>query len=296
MEERKMSEKEAMELIARSLEAQRRKLSFVRSTLFFGAGALALAVTTADYVVRRTTGRDLTLMLVLAGTVAGLAALYFHYRSHRTVTANDRTLMNVWAYALGVCLYTAGYVAAGDGLQLPVMGLLTMGAAIAAGVTGELFRRSETNRSNQSGSLGGLLFISPHGFSGPQQQERPSPNSYSPLRQPSSSSSERESCCAITNAGTVFKELNPLLHSELRLAVMSILIGVESADFVFIRQQTGATAGNLSVQLDKLAKANYIEIEKTFRGKMPCTVCRITDTGRDAFAEYVAALQTYIRK
>ena len=106
MEERKMSEKEAMELIARSLEAQRRKLSFVRSTLFFGAGALALAVTTADYVVRRTTGRDLTLMLVLAGTVAGLAALYLHYRSHRTVTANDRTLMNVWAYALGVCLYT----------------------------------------------------------------------------------------------------------------------------------------------------------------------------------------------
>lgn len=77
----------------------------------------------------------------------------------------------------------------------------------------------------------------------------------------------------------MFKELNPLLHSELRLAVMSILIGVESADFVFIRQQTGATAGNLSVQLDKLAKADYIEIEKTFRGKMPCTVCRITDTG-----------------
>lgn len=275
----------------------------MRSTLFFGAGALALAVTTADYVVRRTTGRDLTLLLVLAGTVAGLAALYFHYRSHRTVTANDRTLMNVRAYALGVCLYTAGYVAAGDGLRLPVMGLLTMGAAIAAGVTGELFRRSEANRSNQeadrwpdcsSSALRG--HFSPHGFSGPQQQERPSPNSYSPLRQPSSSSSERESCCATTNAGTVFKELNPLLHSELRLAVMSILIGVESADFVFIRQQTGATAGNLSVQLDKLAKANYIEIEKTFRGKMPCTVCRITDTGRDAFAEYVAALQTYIRK
>lgn len=116
----------------------------MRSTLFFGAGALALAVTTADYVVRRTTGRDMTLMLVLAGTVAGLAALYFHYRSHRTVTANDRTLMNVWAYALGVCLYTAGYVATATGLRLPVMGLLTMGAAIAAGVTGELFRRSRS--------------------------------------------------------------------------------------------------------------------------------------------------------
>ena len=93
----------------------------------------------------------------------------------------------------------------------------------------------------------------------------------------------------------MFRELNPLLHSELRLAVMSILIGVESADFVFIRQQTGATAGNLSVQLDKLSRAGYITGEKTFRGKMPCTVCRITDAGRDAFAEYVEALESYIR-
>ena len=74
-----MSEKEAMELIARSLEAQRRKLSFVRSTLFFGAGALALAVTTADYVVRRTTGPDLTLLLVLPGPVPRRGPLLFHY-------------------------------------------------------------------------------------------------------------------------------------------------------------------------------------------------------------------------
>ena len=94
----------------------------------------------------------------------------------------------------------------------------------------------------------------------------------------------------------MFRELNPLLHSELRLAVMSVLIGVESADFTFLRQQTGATAGNLSVQLDKLARAGYIDVEKTFRGKMPCTVCRITDAGRDAFAEYVEVLQTHIRR
>lgn len=160
MEEQKMSEKEALDLIARSLEAQRRKLSFVRSTLFFGAGLLALAVITADYVIRQATGRDMTLLLVLAGVLTGAVTLYFHYRSHRTVTVNDRTVMNVWAYALGVCLYTAGYAATGDGMRLPVMGLLTMGAAIAAGVTGELFRRSETNRSNQSGSLAGLLVIS----------------------------------------------------------------------------------------------------------------------------------------
>ncbi len=93
----------------------------------------------------------------------------------------------------------------------------------------------------------------------------------------------------------MFKELNPLLHSELRLAVVSILIGVESADFVYLREQTGATAGNLSVQLDKLAKAGYIGIEKSFRDKKPCTMCRITDVGRDAFAEYVDALKSYIK-
>ncbi len=93
----------------------------------------------------------------------------------------------------------------------------------------------------------------------------------------------------------MFKELNPLLHSELRLAVVSILIGVESADFVYLREQTGATAGNLSVQLDKLAKAGYIGIEKSFRDKKPRTVCRITEVGRDAFAEYVDALKSYIK-
>ena len=92
----------------------------------------------------------------------------------------------------------------------------------------------------------------------------------------------------------MFRELNPLLHSELRLAVMSILIGVESTDFVFLRKQTGATAGNLSVQIDKLQRAGYIEVEKTYRGKMPCTICRMTDVGREAFAEYVDALKSYI--
>ena len=75
---------------------------------------------------------------------------------------------------------------------------------------------------------------------------------------------------------------------------MSILIGVESADFVFLRKQTGATAGNLSVQIDRLQRAGYIEVEKTYRGKMPCTICRMTDVGREAFAEYVDALKSYI--
>ena len=94
----------------------------------------------------------------------------------------------------------------------------------------------------------------------------------------------------------MFKELNPLLHSELRLAIMSVLLSVESADFVFLREQTGATAGNLSVQLDKLQMAGYITIEKGFKGKMPRTTCCITDEGIAAFEEYVAALRSYLGK
>lgn len=90
------------------------------------------------------------------------------------------------------------------------------------------------------------------------------------------------------------KELNPLLHSQLRLAVMSILMNVEEADFVFLREKTESTAGNLSVQIDKLSAAGYISIEKGFVGKKTRTVCRVTDTGRRAFEEYVDTLQQYI--
>lgn len=92
----------------------------------------------------------------------------------------------------------------------------------------------------------------------------------------------------------MLKPLNPLLHSELRLAVVSILIGVEEADFVYIRKETGATAGNLSVQIDKLQKAGYIDVEKGFKGKMPRTTCRLTEVGREAFSEYVETLREYI--
>lgn len=92
----------------------------------------------------------------------------------------------------------------------------------------------------------------------------------------------------------MLKPLDPLLHSELRLAIMSILLGVESADFVYIRKQTGATAGNLSVQIDKLQTANYIAAEKGFNGKIPRTICRITPIGREAFRNYVEALKSYI--
>ena len=92
----------------------------------------------------------------------------------------------------------------------------------------------------------------------------------------------------------MFKELDQLLHSQLRLAVMSILLSVEEAEFVYLKEKTQATAGNLSVQIDKLNEAGYIEVEKSFVGKKPRTVCRITSAGRKAFEEYVQALKSYI--
>ena len=90
------------------------------------------------------------------------------------------------------------------------------------------------------------------------------------------------------------KELNPLLHSQLRLAIMSILMNVEEADFVYLKEQTESTAGNLSVQLDKLSNAGYIHIQKGFVGKKTRTVCRMTETGRAAFEEYVDTLKKYL--
>lgn len=94
----------------------------------------------------------------------------------------------------------------------------------------------------------------------------------------------------------MFKELDPLLHSQLRLAIISLLLSVEEADFVFIREKTGATAGNLSVQIDKLSEAGYIEVRKFIDGKKPRTVCKITPAGIEAFDKYVKALQSYIGK
>lgn len=90
------------------------------------------------------------------------------------------------------------------------------------------------------------------------------------------------------------KELDPLLHSQLRLAVMSILMSVEEADFVYLREKTESTAGNLSVQIDKLARAEYITVEKGFSGRKPRTVCRVTDKGRRAFEDYVDTLRSYL--
>ncbi len=90
------------------------------------------------------------------------------------------------------------------------------------------------------------------------------------------------------------KELNPLLHSQLRLAIMSILMNVEEADFVYLKEKTESTAGNLSVQIDKLSSAGYITVVKGMSGKRPRTTCAVTKAGQKAFEEYVETLKTYL--
>jgi DNA-binding MarR family transcriptional regulator len=92
----------------------------------------------------------------------------------------------------------------------------------------------------------------------------------------------------------MFKDLDPLLHSQLRLGIISLLMSLESAEFTFLKEKTNSTAGNLSVQLDKLSSAGYITIEKSFKLKKPVTTCRITKKGITAFENYVQALKNYI--
>lgn len=92
----------------------------------------------------------------------------------------------------------------------------------------------------------------------------------------------------------MFKDLDPILHSQLRLAVISLLIGVKEAEFTFLRDQTNATAGNLSVQIQKLRDAGYIDVVKQFRDNYPQTICKITPVGLKAFEEYVNNLQGYL--
>ncbi len=94
----------------------------------------------------------------------------------------------------------------------------------------------------------------------------------------------------------MFKELDPILHSQLRLAVMSLLISVKEAEFTFIKEKTNSTAGNLSVQIQKLKDAGYIEIIKQFKDNYPQTICKITKPGIKAFEEYVINLQSYFGK
>lgn len=90
------------------------------------------------------------------------------------------------------------------------------------------------------------------------------------------------------------KELNPIIHSQLRLAIMTLLVSVEEADFNYLKEQTNATSGNISVQLDKLSSAGYITVDKEFVGKRTRTSCRLTEEGKRAMEEYIETLKSYL--
>ncbi len=91
-----------------------------------------------------------------------------------------------------------------------------------------------------------------------------------------------------------FTELDPILHSQLRLAIMSLLVGVKEAEFKYIQEATQSTNGNLSVQISKLKEAGYIEVKKAFENNYPKTTCKITKKGTKAFEKYVSDIQKYL--
>lgn len=93
----------------------------------------------------------------------------------------------------------------------------------------------------------------------------------------------------------MFKDLDPILHSQLRLAVISLLVSVKEAEFTYLKDHTKATAGNLSVQIQKLKDAGYIEVEKKFKDNYPQTLCRITKEGLQAFEDYFKNIQAYLK-
>lgn len=93
-----------------------------------------------------------------------------------------------------------------------------------------------------------------------------------------------------------FEKLDPLLHNQLRLAIVSLLVGVESAEFNYLLENTGATKGNLSAQITKLKEAGYISVEKSFRNNYPCTTCKIEQKGVKAFEGYVKAISGYLKR
>lgn len=93
----------------------------------------------------------------------------------------------------------------------------------------------------------------------------------------------------------MFEPLDPLLHQQVRLAIISLLAGVKSAEFKYLLEHIDTTKGNISFQLTKLSEAGYVDIKKSMKGNYPLTTCSITDKGREAFQMYIEALESYLR-
>jgi len=89
-------------------------------------------------------------------------------------------------------------------------------------------------------------------------------------------------------------ELDRMIHEPARLLIVTILSAVESADFLFLQRETGLTKGNLSAHLSKLEDAGYVKIQKTFKGKLPLTICKLTAAGTKAVAQYRQQLQSFM--
>ena len=92
----------------------------------------------------------------------------------------------------------------------------------------------------------------------------------------------------------MFNDLDPILHSQLRLSIVSILMAVEEANFTFIQETTKAAAGNISIQIKKLQEAEYVKVKKTFKNNYPNTTISMTSKGIKAFEDYVNNLNKYI--
>jgi len=93
----------------------------------------------------------------------------------------------------------------------------------------------------------------------------------------------------------MFKDLDPILHNQLRLSIISLLINIESGEFSWLLEKTNSTRGNLSVQISKLKEAGYIKVKKSFRNNYPLTSCSITKKGLRAFEKYVEAISGYLK-
>ena len=268
-------------------------------TPFLIWGYTTVAVALFEYFAQRTfINQDLWFWAWWAIPVIGIIGmLLLGRRDTGAKNYLDRTVSAVWA----VCSISILTVAVPLSLFYHVSMLFSVVVLIGIGttITGRIIRDTTTTAAGFLFTLSALIYPLRSTFFG----EIPSGAAADVIRWHSVNNLVFAVLRLHGNTGAhtqpqnqppMFRELNPLLHSELRLAVMSILISVESADFVYLRERTGATAGNLSVQIDKLQKAGYITVSKGFKGRMPCTTCAVTAEGSAAFAEYVDALADYI--
>ena len=274
-----LTEQQSLELITRMISETRTRLVRNSGTPFLIWGYATVAVAIFEYFVQSTfTDPAPWLWAWWAIPVIGIIGmLLLGRRDTGAKNYLDRTVSAVWA----VCSISIFTVAVPLSLFYHVSMLFSVVVLIGIGttITGRIIRDTTTTAAGFLFTLSALIYPLRSAFFG---------------EIPSGAAGNTGTHTQPQNQPPMFRELNPLLHSELRLAVMSILISVESADFVYLRERTGATAGNLSVQIDKLQKAGYITVTKGFKGRMPCTTCAVTAEGSAAFAEYVDALADYI--